>query len=95
MTVTINLAGAGLSLSVPSDVTGGTHSVAVPFTMEGMKIIRKVLMARQREADRRIGNTSSPTQDMVEKWLSEERRQLAVKPLVIEGLDLSGIDLDL
>lgn len=93
--ITITLSGASFALCVPSDITGGTHLVQIPFSLEGMKIIRKVLMARQKEADRRIGNASSPTQAMVESWLATERRLAREKPLVIEGLDLSGIDLDL
>lgn len=93
--VTITLSGSGLALTVPSDVSGATHTLEVPLNLGGLKIIRKVLTARERESDRRIGNASSPTQEMVEKWLSEERRMLAQKPLVIDGLDLSNIDLDL
>lgn len=93
--VTISLSGSGFALTLPSDHSGRTHTLDIPFSLEGLKAIRKALTARQRETDRRLGNASSPTQAMVEAWLVEERRMQREKPLVIEGLDLSNIDLDL
>lgn len=91
---TISLSGLGLSITFPSDHTGRTHTVEVPMNLGGLKIIRKALMARQQESDRRIGNHSSPTQQMVNEWLEADRRELAKKPLIAD-LDLSSIDLDL
>lgn len=93
--VTISLSGNGFALTVPSDLSGRTHTLDIPLNLGGLKIIRKALMARQQETDRRIGTPASPTQSMVEAWLVEERRMAREKPLVIEGLDLSNIDLDL
>lgn len=93
--VTIALSASGLALTFPSDTCGRTHTIEVPLNIGGLKIIQKALRARAVEYDRRIGNPASPTQYMVEEWLAAERKALVAKPLLIEGLDLSGIDLDL
>ena len=99
--VTISLSGQGLALTFPSDVSGRTHTLEVPMNIGGLQIIRKALMARQREEDRRLGTQASPTQAMVEEWLATERRErkeaaAKVEPShIIAGLDLSTLDLDL
>lgn len=100
--VTIALAdNGGFALTVPSTVNG-SHVVLVPMTTSGLSIIRKVLSARIRETDRRIGHVSSPTQAQVEAWLAEERRQRAEEKAkaqsaqdtsVLSGLDLGDLDL--
>lgn len=100
--VTIALAdNGGFVLTVPSDVNG-SHTVLVPPTPSGISVIKKVLTARERERDRRIGHTSSPTQAQVEAWLAEERRQRAAEAAkketalnqgILAGLDLGDLDL--
>lgn len=100
--VTISLGeNGGFVLTVPSDVNGA-HNVLVPPTASGFAIMRKVLSARQRESDRRLGHDSSPTQAQVDAWLNEDRRRRAEeakkpeKPIntgILAGLDLGDIDL--
>lgn len=94
MTVTVALAGANLLVTVPSPVEGRSHVLEIPLTVGGLKALRKLLQNREHAADRRLATPASPTQQMVQEWLAEERRISATKPL-FEGLDLSSIDLDL
>lgn len=100
--VTIHLGdNGGFVLTVPSDING-SHVVVVPATTSGLSIIRKVLSARTKESDRRLGHTSSPTQAQVEAWLREDRarraaekekKERAIDQSVLAGLDLGDIDL--
>jgi len=100
---TISLCAVGFALTIPSDSSGRTHTIEVPQSVGGLKIIHRVLMDRQRAADRRIGHVASPTQVMVEQWLRieaenhrkmlEEDRKKKLLPDL--DIDLSSIDLDL
>lgn len=91
---TIRLAGANLLVTVPSELEGRGHTVEIPCTEGGLRIIRKLLRKREIERDRRIATQASPTQQMVEEWLAIEARENAKKPL-LPDLDLASIDLDL
>lgn len=96
-------ASGGFVLHVPSTVNGD-HEVLVPATMSGLSIIRKVLSARVKDEDKRIGNTSSPIQFQVEAWLAEDRRVRAketaeaakakVEKEFVSTISLAGINIE-
>lgn len=93
-------ASGGFVLHVPSTVNGD-HEVLVPATPSGISVIRKVLQARVKEEDKRIGNTASPIQFQVEAWLAEDRRQRAFEEqeakktkIIAATLNLDGINLE-
>lgn len=100
---TIRLNGAGFSVTIPSDISGNTHTLEVPQSLGGLRILRKILSDRQREEDRRIGTGSSPTQQMVEEWLRteadilrrEQEEERKKKLLPDSGIDITGIEIDL
>lgn len=74
---TIELRGDELLLSLPhhsEDSIIWQHSI-VPCTEDGLRIIRKILRARNREVRSTIGMNGAPTRQMVEKWLSTERAE--------------------
>lgn len=77
MKCSLSLSPSGdLLLSIPSP-TGEAQTVLVPFSVEGLRVIRKVLLARESEPDQRLGHWSEPTQSMVEAFLRNERETKA------------------
>lgn len=60
----------GFTLSVPS--ASGTHPISIPFSEKGLRLLRHILTRYERAPKAKIGNTSSPTQYMVEQWLKQD-----------------------
>lgn len=73
--VTIALSAAGgFTLTVPSTLEGRSHVIQVPGDESGVKVMRKVLVERQKAfAKLEIGHAASPTQAMVQDWLRQDR----------------------
>lgn len=89
----VSLAPNGFAVELPDPVTGASYPIVVPLTLKGLMVLQKILRERERET-RRIGSDSSPVQQMVDAWLLEDRKRVQAAPLV-EGLDLSSLEIDL
>lgn len=96
MNPTISLATSGnFALTIPSSSSTLTHTVEIPPTLDGLRILRKILSARSSTPSARIGEDASPIREQVRLWLLEERQQRVLpKPeFDISSLDLSSLDL--
>lgn len=95
-----------LLLSIPSVLAEGrTQELTIPCTVEGLRVIRRIL--RERVADAEVpslGKPSEPVASMIAEFLAQERaqkdeerqRRIAQKARIAdEILDLAGIDLEL
>ena len=49
--------------------TGDTHSVVIPETLEGLRALRRILSAHQRNPKAKLGADAAPIQYMVDQWL--------------------------
>lgn len=90
-----------LSLFLPGVKAEG-HHVTIPLTLDGLKVIRKILQERKKTPKATIGMNGSPTQEMVQAFLRDQRalqgfeKKEEVKAKVkktIPGLDLSTLTL--
>lgn len=60
------------------------HSVRVPFSINGLRVLKAMLIAKELDPAGKIGTTSMPTQQMVNEFLkgrelekkNEETRQM-------------------
>lgn len=59
--------GRHFTLHIPSEA-GGSHAVRIP--VDQPEALSRILVARQKEADRRIGTGASPTQAMIDAFIS-------------------------
>jgi hypothetical protein len=96
----ISLAPSGnFRLTIPSSA-GGSHSVEIPLTMDGVRLLKKTLEARVKEVRPTIGMIASPTAADIHKFLqsqADERRERIAKRAAIADdiLELAGIELEL
>lgn len=77
MNCTIDLATDGrLELHIPSE-SGGSQIVTIPPTEAGMKVLLRVLRARQDAPDyhngRKLNTDSEPSQALIREWLKADR----------------------
>lgn len=105
MNPTISLTPSGdISLTIPSNHVEGAHSVTIPLSIPGLKLLKKILTERQRSPSARISEPASPVQAQVNAWLAQERldrmreaeeekKKKLIAELDITGLDLSALDL--
>lgn len=89
----VSLAPNGFHVELPDPVTGQSYPITIPLTLKGLMVLQKILRERERQVGR-IGHDSSPVQSMIEKWLLQDRERAVAVPL-LEGLDLTSLDLDL
>ena len=85
-----------LLLEIPSQTVSGGHSILIPPTEGGLKILLQTLRKRER-AISRLGDPGSPTQAQVEAWLRQDRleRASAAKAKTTSQFDGLDIELDL
>lgn len=89
----MSLAPNGFAVELPDPVTGQSYPIVVPLTLKGLMVLQKILREREREVGR-IGHPSSPVQQMIEQWLKEDRERKD-KEILVEGLDLTSLEIDL
>lgn len=78
--ITISWGAAGIVLEIPSETSDQLRHISIPATEAGMKVLVRLLRERSSDHSPRagyIGRSSSPTQEMVAKWLATERQELA------------------
>jgi len=85
----IKLLGGDIIAQIPSP-SGGEQSVTIPLTLEGLRILKRILSAEpHREFGTRLGTPAEPTQALVNAWLrSERQRTLATEVSDVEDLEL-------
>lgn len=87
----LNASGEMLAI-IPSTVENRSQHVSIPITLEGLRILKRILVARDK-GSQRLGHESEPTQALVHEWLRAERqRELAKVVTEVEDLELE-IDL--
>lgn len=92
---TIHAEGRALVLTIPSPKEGLSHSVEVPCTLPGVKLLHRILTKRaawNSPMPAYLGTDASPTQLMVEEWLRQDREAAAQARL---NPELEVIELDL
>lgn len=112
MSLSISLArNGGFHVFIPSDVLadGAGHRVFIPLSIDGLKVLRKLLQDRERAVKEKIGHDSHPTQAQIQAFLVALRTQQSLDARVsatqkeiaqaekiaaiVPGLDLSGLGL--
>lgn len=69
------------------------HWVTIPETLEGLRLLRHILIHRQ-AGKARIGEEGAPTQWLIDKWLREDKaRKQAEFEKRLADLGLDDIDL--
>lgn len=88
MTV-VKLIGGEMHAEIPSP-SGGTQSILIPMTLDGVRILKRILSAQPHHAHgKKLGTESEPTQALINEWLKAERqRNLAKEVEKIEDLEL-------
>ena len=87
----LNAAGEMLAI-IPSAVADREQHVSIPLTLDGLRILKRILVARDKGAQR-LGHESEPTQSLVHEWLRAERQRELTK-VVTETQDLE-LEIDL
>ena len=89
MKCTLDLAPSGaLLLEIPSVLAEGrSHFVEIPFTLAGLSLIKKTLLARQ-ASTQTIGMRGSPTAQQVHQFLEQRQREEHKALLIDIVLDL-------
>ncbi len=64
--------GQTLQCMIPSR-TGASHVVEIPMTVDGLRVLHRILTARKGERNSTLGMEGSPTQAIIRKWLAENR----------------------
>lgn len=68
---TISLAANGKLLLTFEGNLGFAHSVAIPNSIEGLRLINAILSARN-EGKAKLGQQGNPTQEMIKLWLANK-----------------------
>ena len=76
----------GFRLDVPS--VSGTHTITVPCTEKGLRLLRKVLQKYASGGTKKIGHDESPTQWQVEAWLKADAEAKHSELLASLDIDL-------
>jgi hypothetical protein len=103
MTLSVRLGPSGtMEVHLPSENSPRGSHVQIPLTLDGLRLLRHILIERQRDHIHRVGRANTPTQQMVHQWLAQakaEARETAkveasrnIEALV-PGLDLSSLTL--
>ena len=64
-----------LVLELESPHVNGSYHVAVPFTVDGLIMVRQILRDRARSPEAKIGTKASPTQEMVNHFMRTHERK--------------------
>lgn len=91
-----------LTLSIPGKPDKRGHDVVIPLTVDGLAVIRQILLAdrRDREAGRipSFATEAAPTQEMVKEYLRRHAPKVAVKiptkKTQLVSIDTEALDLD-
>lgn len=97
-------------LQIPNGRSGAKgHHIDIPCTLQGLKILRRTLLAAKGEGSKLIGSDAAPIQHMVEQWLQADRAanellriereaaKAAARSVLadLENASTSGLDLSL
>lgn len=103
MTLSVRLGPNGnMEVHLPSENSPRGSHVQIPLTLDGLRLLRTILIERQRDSIHRVGRANTPTQQMVHQWLAqakaEARAQAQVRAAeavedLVPGLDLSSLTL--
>lgn len=67
---TISLApGGAFYLTIPSPADGREQILTIPASVEGLRVIRRVLTARADQPVQSLGSDGEPVQSLVDAWL--------------------------
>jgi len=91
-----------LALQIPGREGHRGHTVTIPTTPEGLRVILQILTAdrRERAANRepRFATEAAPTQQMVQAYLKHHAQKVPVKVIAkkmqLVELDISTLELD-
>lgn len=83
-----------LLLEIPSQTVSGGHSILIPPTEGGLKILTQTLRKRE-AAISRLGDVGSPTQAQVEAWLRQDRAERQEKAKQKTLGDFPGLDMEI
>jgi hypothetical protein len=77
MSLLIHLRSDGnIGVTVPPSKEGGlSHEILVPITLEGVRVLKRLLFIRESQPEATIGQFGAPTRLMIEKWLAEEKEE--------------------
>ena len=91
-TISLNSDG-GLALELPAPPPfKGSHTVFIPATNDGMRVLIRLLSARESAADKRIATNAAPTQAQVDAWLRADRQAKDRETLkLIQNLEELGL----
>ena len=64
-------ANGNFRLDIPSR-TGGKHTVSIPQSLDGLRLLRKILMEADATPEPTIGMAAHPTQAQVDAWLKAD-----------------------
>lgn len=90
MSITVKLIGGELACEIPSVVEGQSQSVLIPMSVDGLRILKRILSAGSHHAyGMKLGTEREPTQALVNAWLkAEKQRSLAIAVAEIDDLEL-------
>lgn len=79
---------------------GKGHDIFLPISMEGMRVLKRLLMDHKRNPFAKLGEPGAPTQHQIKLYLAPERAKSAVKAVakpskMLEGLNFDDLDLNL
>jgi hypothetical protein len=76
----------GFLLTIESMTVQGTHTIEIPASMAGIKVLTNILHARETASEwsNKIGSKASPTQQMIDEWLKANKATPAA-PVVPKG----------
>lgn len=91
--VEVKLIGGEMHAEIASP-SGGTQAVLIPMTLDGLRILKRILSAPAHHSfGTKLGTEAEPTQALVNAWLRAERqRNLSQEVKDLEDLELE-IDL--
>lgn len=98
-----------MRVRIPGSKNGRGHDVYIPISVEGMRILKRLLMERKGQDNVRLGEPGAPTEHTIKMWLAEEKRRNPVGErrtaapvkkkednlLIDLDLDLSDLDIKL
>lgn len=80
--------------------SGRGHDVYIPLTLEGVRVLKKLLMERKSFEHAKIGEPGSPTNHQIKMWLAREKQtmpkgQPTIREKVKERIEKRKVSLDL
>lgn len=98
-----------MRVRVPGTGEGRGHDLYIPITVEGLRVLKRLLIERKSEGDGRIGTAKAPTEHQIKMWLAAEKAAVPKGKLnvakevkaeiarrtILDDLDLGDLDIKL